>query len=347
MSEETKDRELARRVTIDAVEPIENADAIERIRVGGWTVVSQKGNFEPGDEAVYFEVDSQLPLDDERFAFLAKRGESTRGDGERVHRLKTARLRGVYSQGLLLPLSLFTPLELEDPDLTSALGVTKYEPPLPQGTNAIGPFTPMVRRTDSERAQNLAVEWPAIIAHSDWVATEKIDGTSLTVYCDEFGGVHVYSRNWELGEGGDLYWTMARESGIAEFLHPGMAVQGEIFGEGIQGNPLGIAGRRVAVFSWLVDGLNVPRGNGSPGWDELAGHPSGKCVLAPVYEGLELPGTVEGAIAQVDGLKSLVSPQRLAEGVVWHARHAEGPDALSGRTTFKAINNKYLLKHDG
>jgi hypothetical protein len=46
----------------------------------------------------------------------------------------------------------------------------------------------------------------------------------------------------------------------------------------------------------------------------------------------------------VDGIKSIIAPERLAEGVVWHRSSGEPADVLGGRTTFKAISNRYLLK---
>jgi hypothetical protein len=51
-------RKLATIQTVNAVEPIANADAIEKIRVLGWWVVVKKGEFKPGDKVVYFEIDS-------------------------------------------------------------------------------------------------------------------------------------------------------------------------------------------------------------------------------------------------------------------------------------------------
>ena len=54
-------RELAYTVRIDAIEPIVGSDNCEAAVVGGWRVMTRKGTFEPGDIAVYFEIDSKLP----------------------------------------------------------------------------------------------------------------------------------------------------------------------------------------------------------------------------------------------------------------------------------------------
>ena len=87
-------RELAYVVHIDSVEPIEGYDRVELARVGGWTIVVGKGQFEAGDAAIYFEIDSKLPevkpfIDLE---FLAKK----------KFKIKTQKMCKSYSQGLLM-----------------------------------------------------------------------------------------------------------------------------------------------------------------------------------------------------------------------------------------------------
>lgn len=93
-------RKLVSIQTIDDVQPIENADSIEVALVGGWNIVIRKGEFKKGDKAFYFEIDSMLPLEDKRFSFLESRGKKIQ-NGILYHRLKTAKLRGQISQGLL------------------------------------------------------------------------------------------------------------------------------------------------------------------------------------------------------------------------------------------------------
>lgn len=67
-------------------------------------------------------------------------------------------------------------------------------------------------------------------------------------------------------------------------------------------------------------------------------------LAVPVYEGLELPATVDEAVAQADGIRSLASPERPAEGIVWH--HARGAFVAGlDLPCFKVLSNKYLLKH--
>lgn len=85
-------RQLVYVVTIDEIRPIPNYDRVEHARVGGWWVIVQKGQFNVGDPAIYFEIDSKVPSDKECFAFLEKRN----------YKVKTLRMCKVISQGLLM-----------------------------------------------------------------------------------------------------------------------------------------------------------------------------------------------------------------------------------------------------
>lgn len=329
------ERELATLRVIDSIEPIENADRIEVAKIGGWEVVVGKGDFKAGDQVIYFEIDSALPLEDTRFAHLASRG-SRLIDGEPYHVLKTIRLRGVYSQGLVMPTSDFAP-EVNHVEFFGALaldellGVFKYEPPVPaaQGGQVEGGFFHGVQKTDAERVQNISPRnWERIVNDFTWKATLKIDGTSFTGYNDPVEGFRVCSRNWELSRSeGNVYWDVVDKFNLEEIIPENWVVQGEVYGPGIQGNPQKVNELSFGVFRVLnqygADAFEWP--------DELYK------LSVPVLD-LELPGTIEEAIEQVNGLKY---NGILAEGVVWNEVYDRVPDGL-GRPIFKVISNKYL-----
>ena len=92
MLNKNNERELCYVVTIDEIRPIPNYDRVEHARVGGWWVIVQKGQFNIGNPAIYFEIDSKVPSDKECFAFLEKRN----------YKVKTLRMCKVISQGLLM-----------------------------------------------------------------------------------------------------------------------------------------------------------------------------------------------------------------------------------------------------
>ena len=172
-------RKLASLKVVQEVTPIEKADSLELVRVGGWKCVAKIGEFKPGDVAVYFEVDSLLPLDNPIFAFLAGRNEYT-VEEKQYSRLRTMKMRGQLSQGLAVPLDGFQFAEelsdliadevldlgitnntfiefgqdaLDKFDLTEKLGVLKYEKPskgefVGTKTGASNPFPHFIPKTD-------------------------------------------------------------------------------------------------------------------------------------------------------------------------------------------------------
>lgn len=355
----TAPRRLATVERILEVADIPDADTIVRVRVRGWDVVAQRGEFAVGDLCVYFEVDSLLKVTDERFAFLAPRGVRTDAEGNSGHVLKTARLRGQYSQGLALPVAAFPELAQDGTapaagsDVTEVLGIVRYERPLPAelaGT-ARGVRPSWIPMTDEERVQNLAEIFTATTPVA-WYATEKLDGASTSMYVDGTqlqDGVPasgICSRNLDLIESEtNSLWRSARRLGVLDRLaqtFPGCqaVLQGETYGEGIQGNPLKLRGQHFAAFTLRVNGRELPRDE----WPEWV-----TAIAVPERPELTFPSTVEQALADVDGLRSVVGKDRAAEGVVWRARDTATVPLADGsvvRASFKVISNKYLLKND-
>lgn len=219
MNKEFK-RALAYITEIDELKPIPNYDRVEHARVKGWWTIVKKGEFQVGDKAIYFEVDSKVPSDDERFSFLENKH----------YKIKTQKMCKVYSQGLALPLSLFP--ELQDKkigdDVTEALKITyASEEDAARKTNKVDSnakyksmakrrpklfANPIIRRimrysigrkimfllfgrkkdnpkkfpdwivkTDETRIENA----PFYLRSTEkWIKTEKCDGTSCTFAVD-------------------------------------------------------------------------------------------------------------------------------------------------------------------
>ena len=120
-------RKLASIQRIWKIEPIEGADRIELAHVLGWQCVVNKGQFKEQDLAVYFEVDSFLPIRPEFEFMRASSYKNTNIMGEGF-RLRTMKFRGQISQGLLLPVLEFPeiPAEAElGTDVSEVLGVRK------------------------------------------------------------------------------------------------------------------------------------------------------------------------------------------------------------------------------
>ena len=168
---------------VHSIEPIEGADFIERLVIEGWNVISKKGEFQKGDLAVYFEIDSFIP-DEPRYEFLKDKKTLNGVEG---YRLRTKKLRGVISQGLALPLSLFPEIKnpIEHDEVTDLLGVVKYEKIIPSNKGDKQPKVSnwpwFIPKTDQERIQNL-MEYFDNYKEMSFEETLKLDGSSMTVY---------------------------------------------------------------------------------------------------------------------------------------------------------------------
>lgn len=336
-------RKIVQIKKIDTITPIENADAIEAAHLGGWVVVIKKGEFAVGDPVLYFEIDSFLPGSVPEFEFLLARGTKTvqspiANTEVEGHVLKTARLRGTFSQGLILPLGWGLTADSDQEDINAVmetLGVFKWEPPVPTGGAQVGAFPAHVMKTDSERVQNLSDEFLAALNKDEWFATEKIDGTSATFTKTPDGEFIIASRNWALDPDGEhAHAEVARRLNLKETMPNGAVIQGEIFGEGIQKNPLKVQGTQFRVFtSEDIDPA-------SPLGQEI------EKIRVPRLDFI-LPDTVAEAVEQVFKMKSTLNNQAQAEGVVWWNTKGTLFEETGNRPNFKAINNQFLLKHGG
>lgn len=203
------ERKLARVVLIDSLHEIAGADRIELAMVGGWQVVVQKGLYVPGSKAVYFEVDSLLPLDNPAFASLGGISSKLKFtiEDKPYARIKTMKLRKQLSQGFCVPASEVSADHLAvDTDMTKALGVIKYEavgekalngtPGNPKaGTTALG-FPKFVPKTDQTRVQNITVQFAQARDKGElFEKSFKLDGSSLTAFIKDEETVGVASRN--------------------------------------------------------------------------------------------------------------------------------------------------------
>lgn len=260
------ERKLVSVRQVAEVRPIEGADAIEKVIIDGWQVVSQKGIHSVGDYVFYFEIDSFLPTDRSEFDFLKAKegGKKTVFNGIEGHRLRTIRLRKTLSQGLIISFKHVERMPFVTVDETvlsidwsEVFGVQKYDKPLPTqlaGTVRSTFRTDLMPKTDQERVQNIIndlIRRKTDDPSETFEVTLKLDGSSMTVYKfgDDYG---VSSRNMDLLEDdNNTFWQVAKEKRIHDWLNSigrDLAVQGELVGEGIQNNAEGISGKNFFVF---------------------------------------------------------------------------------------------------
>lgn len=331
------DRQLATIRRISSIEPIPNADAIELARVDGWQVVVKKGEFKEGCYAIYCEIDSWIPH--ELAPFLSKGKEPREFKGIKGERLRTIKLRGTLSQGLLLPILFLAEWSVGD-DVSERLGIIKYEKELPAQLRgqARGAFPSFIPRTDQPRIQNVYAFMSQHYSDSLWEVTEKLDGSSITIYYNN-GAKGVCSRNLDLIESEEnAFWQATRSLGVLDTLEKmgkNIALQGELIGPGVQGNPYNLSNLTIRFFdvfdidkqSYLIpserqlvlSALGINRNNEVP--------------VIGIYPLL----TLEELLLAAESEGSKLDPNVTREGLVF--KNVSTPNV-----SFKVISNKWLLK---
>lgn len=332
------ERKLASIQRILKLDPIPDADTIEKATILGWSLVVKKGEYKVNDLCVYCEVDSILPTRPE-FEFLRPRSSNLR--------IKTIRLRKQVSQGIAFPLSILPVVTLlgvdEGDDVTDVLGITKWEPQIPavlQG-KVRGNFPGFLCKTDETRIQAVP---DVLVRHRNkpFYITEKVDGSSMTVYLHE-GVFGVCSRNLDLIEDDtNAFWKVARELNLEDKLRSldgsEWCLQGELVGPGVQKNKYGLGELHFFVFNVY----NIATSQ----YVDFA-----EFMKIILQLGLEHVPLLEWSHVLVEDIPSLVAfansastlnPKVLREGVVFRPKLEERDEEL-GRLSFKIINPEFLL----
>jgi RNA ligase (TIGR02306 family) len=309
-----------------------------------WQCVAKRGEFAPGDFAIYIEISTVVP-EHPVFEFLRSK----------KFKVKTVRLCGVLSQGLALPLETleqFLPKEHgwltfnPGDDVSEIIGVTRYEPPVDakiNGGGAYRAFPEFIPKTDELRIQSI----PHILNLFEGqgvIATLKHDGTSATYFYDsETDSIRVCSRNTEKMEKDDsVYWQVLDlqpeiEAYCRQF--PSYVLQGEITGPGIQKNRMERKQLRFTAFNIFDRDIAdyIPHAFASVHC-ELYGVP----FVEEIEEWEEFSGeTVESILKLAEGKYPGTENER--EGIVLRLLFEDKFSyEIGSRVSCKAINNRYL-----
>ena len=345
-------RKLASIQRIWKIEPIEGADRIELAHILGWQCVVNKGQFREMDLAVYFEVDSFLPIAPE-FEFLrasSYRKTDIMGEG---FRLRTMKFRGQISQGLLLPVSAFPaiPADAElGTDVTEILGVKKWEieERITTGGTMIGTLPYDIPHTDETRVQ-AEPDLIQAFAGLEYYISTKMDGSSHSVGIDE-NGFHVTGHNYEYKDDGnspfyELVKSMDLQAKMEAFATANnlstFTIQGELCAPGIQKNRLKLTKPAWYVFTIRENGKRVGLTRMLEVCEKL------QLESVPIEEiGTDLPvkyPTVEALLERADGNYPKGGKK---EGIVIRPTEPVYCERVSGALSMKVVSNKYLLKND-
>lgn len=318
-------------IEIEEVRPHGNAERLEIIPVGGWQAVVKKGQFKPGDRAVYIEPDYTVPTDRPEFAFLAKQGRER-------HRLKAVRLRGELSYGLLIPVPDVIAGSAVGTNVMGDLGVARWEPEvkltmadeLPQDQWP-ATFAP---KFDIESYE----KFPHVIADGEIVVvTEKVHGANAR-YTFVDGVFHQGSRQrWLVPDGGHIWARAAAHNPAIRAwceVNPGAVLYGEVYGN-VQSLTYGLGKGEVRFIAFAASSKGQWRDQPAL-FDELASAGITHCPVLHIgpfdHALIKTLAEQESRVARIDG--------HMMEGVVIVPERERFHGSI-GRVAVKHISNRY------
>jgi len=345
-------RKLASIQIIWKIDPIDGADRIELAHVLGWQCVVNKGQFANGDLAVYFEIDSFLPIRDV-FEFLRKSSYANTDIMGEGFRLKTQKFKGVISQGLLMPISAFPELRTGvwlGADVTELLGVKKWEieQRVTTGGTVKGELPSCVPHTDETRVQTMP-ELISEFGEMEYYISTKMDGSSHSIAWDD-DGFHVTGHNFEYADDGKSdFYEFIKSRGYGQKLHElyveeglkTFVVQGEFCGPGIQKNRLRLVKPEWYVFTVMKNGRRVGLKEMVKvcellGCEHVPIEEVGRC-LSSLYP------NVDSLLERADGDYPNGGKK---EGIVIRPCFPIYSDRIGGNLSMKVVSNKYLVKNE-
>lgn len=317
-------------VKINSINPHPNADRLDIVTIKGaaYQIITAKGDFEIGDLAFYFPVDSVIPD-----KFLDKFGIRSYYD----RKLRAAKLRGIFSEGLLVPVDGDFKGNVGD-DVTEFFGVTKYEYPIPQ--NMSGEVESVIGQYKFPSPEHLKRFPDVLQVGEEVIITEKIHGTNFTVLVDEDGS-HISSHNyfWKNNEANKhLVYIRAYNKCVGLQNLP---INTQVFGEiyGVQDIKYGLSNGKIGIAIFAV------KNNGKfLDYDKFQ-------EFCDFYSLPQVPVLYRGAysweaVAQFNNASSVVDENSIMEGVIVQPIK-ERTYLEIGRVVLKLISDRYLLRSGG
>lgn len=320
-----------------------NADALELAKIKGWQVCIKKGEFKPGDLCIYVCVDSIFE-DKPPYEFLRKKN----------FRIKTAKLRGQLSQGIAFPMTLFKELghdlvaftepEVEGSDVSNYVYASHYEKPVPAhlAGNAVGYMPGFLKKTDEDNIKNNPGILNELKGHPYYI-TVKVDGSSGTFFIKD-GEFGVCSRNLQLQcDQNNTFWKMAVKYNLEEKLKSSgknLAIQGEVYGPGIQNNLLGVTDVQFKAFNLFdIDKHQYL------GWVELQEFCAKNDI--PTVKLVDIDQSFNKTLAELQEYANNLKYDNgnLAEGIVIRPIKEMYSGVLKSRLSGKIISEQFELKH--
>ena len=318
-------------VKIDRIVPHPNADRLDLVTFEGmgYQVVIAKGKFQIGDLAYYFPIDSVIPdryLDEfDIRAYYRKK-------------IKAAKLRGIFSEGLLVEVGTDFEGKLGD-DYAEIFGVTKYEYPIPTTMN--GDMEGQIGQYKFPAPEHLKRYKGIILDGEEVVITEKVHGTNFSIRVELDGEVKIASHRyfWKDNDANQsmVYIRTYHENPALQNLPPDVQIFGEIYG--VQDLKYGLKNGRTnfILFAVSKEGKFLD-------YDDFIS-------FCDAYQLPRVPVLYRGIysweiVNQFNNADSVISPDCMMEGVMIQPA-IERTDFKIGRVALKLISDRYLLRKDG
>ena len=359
-------------VTVETVEKSEkhpNADRLDitTLKGIGFSFVTRRDEFKSGDEIVYFPIDSLLPK-----SITDLMGLTGKLSGKEKNRIKTAKLRGVLSQGIVLPIQTVTDstnsLEVDeirsaskyiiDQDggssnqLTEFLGIKKYEPEaVPCKAGNLLPLPHGLGVYDIEGCERYITQVEKLMDQKVYI-TEKLEGQNFSVHFNiEDNKFYVNQRKFTIepieGTTHD-FWKVVNNLNLrelcetrAKLINKSVTVYGEFIGPGVQGNKYKLTDHTIRVFDIKDDRewLSPIQFAAVAGQFNLATVPILAC-------GVTLREWLDGkTIVQASNGMSILNKNQLREGIVIKPMTEQWDEEI-GRLILKQRDPIYLAECD-
>lgn len=313
---------------------------MELTHIGGWQCCVGKGQFRPGDKAVYIPPDYCVPLARSEFAFLRKENDDVTKTHERI---KVRKFKGTISQGLLISVPAEFANREVGSNIMAELDIIRYEPSMKGCTYSTGGmfvsppevYAPTFDVENFERYRGVFEPGEMV------VITEKIHGANAR-FCfvngEMFCGSH---RNWMKQDEKNLWWIALQQNPAIEVFckkHPSYVLYGEVFGQ-VQSLKYGAAPGQIFFAAFA---LKSPDGK----WVNF-GDMESLCVDAgvstvPVICQCKYDESTCRQLAE--GRTTWPGADHIREGVVV-VPVQEREHRKIGRVILKFVSNEYLAKH--
>jgi RNA ligase (TIGR02306 family) len=325
---------------IKTIRPHSNADSLEITEILGWQTIVKKDIHKVGDKVVFIVIDTIVPRC-QWSEFLVDQKNP-----DKQIRIKNIKLRNEYSSGLVIPLEEFPgSFKLYDvgTNVTELLGITKYIKEIPANLSgeSEGDFpTHIISKTDEDNGLSDPTLVEGVLNHDHITVTLKMDGSSVTIVVNNGQIDKVCSRNLAKKETDkSVFWKVARQLTIPEGWTG--IIQGELCGNGIQANPIGLEGIEMFVFQ-------INQNHKYLTYEEMKDvcEKELNCKVVPLVSKMETSSTTKLWIDPLKKLQELADQQiypnkKPAEGIV--VRPSSYPKGYSSRRPlgFKLINRNY------